>query len=235
MAITSNVAPAAAPNKQTLATAYIDFTDTGSASANWAQQYLPDLMEKEAEIFGNRTISGFLSQVGAEESMTSDQVVWSEQSRLHLSYTCTLAGSNGLTLVATHDADGVAVGTTAPYTDGEHGMRAGDMLLVADADKTVKAYVSAVSTTGTVSIQPYGAATMTAAGIANGAVKVLVFGSEYSKGGTGRDGANKANFKSYTNKPIILKINMRSQDLILLLLVGLKFLVKTDKTVTYGT
>ena len=205
MAITSNVAPAAAPNKQTLATAYIDFTDTGSASANWAQQYLPDLMEKEAEIFGNRTISGFLSQVGAEESMTSDQVVWSEQSRLHLSYTCTLAGSNGLTLVATHDADGVAVGTTAPYTDGEHGMRAGDMLLVADADKTVKAYVSAVSTTGTVSIQPYGAATMTAAGIANGAVKVLVFGSEYSKGGTGRDGANKANFKSYTNKPIILK------------------------------
>jgi len=205
MAITSNVAPAAAPNKQTLATAYIDFTDTGSASANWAQQYLPDLMEKEAEIFGNRTISGFLSQVGAEESMTSDQVVWSEQSRLHLSYTATLAGSNGLTLVATHDADGVAVGTTAPYTDGEHGMRAGDMLLVADADKTVKAYVSAIDSTGTVSIQPYGAATMTAAGIANGAVKVLVFGSEYSKGGTGRDGANKANFKSYTNKPIILK------------------------------
>jgi hypothetical protein len=43
-------------------------------------------MEKEAEVFGNRTISGFLSQVGAEESMTSDQVVWSEQGRLHLSY-----------------------------------------------------------------------------------------------------------------------------------------------------
>ena len=205
MAITSNVAPAAAPNKQTLATAYIDFTDTGSASANWAQQYLPDLMEKEAEIFGNRTISGFLSQVGAEESMTSDQVVWSEQSRLHLSYTATLGGTNGLTLVATHDADGVAVGTAAPYTDGEHGMRAGDMLLVADADKTVKAYVSAVDATGTASIQPYGASHMTNAGIANGAVKVLVFGSEYSKGGTGRDGANKPNFKSYTNKPIILK------------------------------
>jgi len=204
MAITSNVAPAAAPNKQTLATAYIDFTDTGSASANWAQQYLPDLMEKEAEIFGNRTISGFLSQVGAEESMTSDQVVWSEQSRLHLSYTATLAGSNGLTLVATHDADGVAV-TTGTYSTGDHGMRAGDMLLVADADKTVKAYVSAVAANGTASIQPYGAATMTAAGIANGAVKVLVFGSEYSKGGTGRDGANKPNFKSYTNKPIILK------------------------------
>ena len=37
-------------------------------------------MEKEAEVFGPRTISGFLSQVGAEEAMTADQVVWSEQS-----------------------------------------------------------------------------------------------------------------------------------------------------------
>ena len=43
-------------------------------------------MEQEAEVYGNRTISGFLSQVGAEEAMTSDQVVWSEQGRLHLSY-----------------------------------------------------------------------------------------------------------------------------------------------------
>jgi hypothetical protein len=54
---------------------------------NWlGQQYLPDLMEKEAEVFGPRTISGFLAQVGAEEAMSADQVVWSEQGRLHLSY-----------------------------------------------------------------------------------------------------------------------------------------------------
>ena len=70
--------------KQTLATNYLDFT--GSTDVTWAQQYLPDLMEKEAEVFGKRTISGFLNQVGAEEAMTSDQVVWSEQGRLHLSY-----------------------------------------------------------------------------------------------------------------------------------------------------
>ena len=80
MAITSNVTPAAAPTKQTLASAYIDFT---VAAGSWVQQYLPDLVEKESEIFGNRTISGFLSQVGAEEAMTADQVIWSEQSRLH--------------------------------------------------------------------------------------------------------------------------------------------------------
>jgi hypothetical protein len=43
-------------------------------------------MEQEAEVFGPRTISGFLAQVGAEEAMSADQVVWSEQGRLHLSY-----------------------------------------------------------------------------------------------------------------------------------------------------
>jgi hypothetical protein len=71
--------------KRTLSTNYIDFA-TLSASDGWAQQYLPDLMAREAEIFGNRTIGGFLEQVGAEEAMTSDQVVWSEQGRLHFAY-----------------------------------------------------------------------------------------------------------------------------------------------------
>ena len=62
-----------APNKQTLSTNYIDFTASGTAG--WAQQYLPDLYDQEAEVFGKRTISGFLAQVGAEEAMTSDQVI----------------------------------------------------------------------------------------------------------------------------------------------------------------
>ena len=53
-----------ASKKATLSSNYIDFTDGGTG---WEQQFLPDLMEKEAEVFGNRTISGFLSQVGAEE------------------------------------------------------------------------------------------------------------------------------------------------------------------------
>ena len=70
MAITgaSNTVPA--PIQQTLSSNYIDFATLGS-SDGWAQQYLPDLMEAEAEVFGNRTISGFLSQVGAEEAMTA--------------------------------------------------------------------------------------------------------------------------------------------------------------------
>ena len=42
--------------------------------------------KQEVERYGNRTISGFLRMVGAELPMTSDQVVWSEQNRLHISY-----------------------------------------------------------------------------------------------------------------------------------------------------
>ena len=83
-----------ASKQQTLSSNYIDFTSTGTAG--WAQQYLPDLMEKEAEVFGPRTISGFLSQVSAEEAMTSDQVIWSEQGRLHLSYTGTVNNTTGV-------------------------------------------------------------------------------------------------------------------------------------------
>ena len=69
MAITAgdNLNSVAAPVRTTLSSNYIDFTD--STTQGWAQQYLPDLIEAEAEVFGNRTISGFLSQVGAEESM----------------------------------------------------------------------------------------------------------------------------------------------------------------------
>ena len=54
-------------------TNYIDFTS--SATAGWAQQYLPELYEQEVERYGNRTVSGFLKMVGAEMPMSSDQVI----------------------------------------------------------------------------------------------------------------------------------------------------------------
>jgi len=68
----SNLNAIAGPVQQTLANNYLDF------STGWAQQYLPELYEAEVERYGNRMLSGFLSMVGAEEAMTSDQVRWSE-------------------------------------------------------------------------------------------------------------------------------------------------------------
>ncbi len=196
-----------APMKQTLSTAYLDFT---GGSNDWAQQYLPDLMEKEAEVFGNRTISGFLSQVGAEESMASDQVVWSEQGRLHLSYKlCTASNVGGLLRITmvdgtTTDADGRDIGNAGL----DHGIRPGDMIIASDANASVKAFVNTVATSGTATIdcERYDGNADGDAGIDAGAdISVLVYGSEYVKGSIGRAGANKPQHLSRTNKPIILK------------------------------
>jgi hypothetical protein len=204
-----------APLKQTLATAYIDFANAGSNSANWAQQYLPDLMEKEAEVFGNRTISGFLSQVGAEESMTSDQVIWSEQGRLHLSYKDVALTASTVTGTLKFDAGSTDVdgnSVTSTTTAILHGVRAGDMILVADGDAVVRGYVTAVggisstaSDSGKITWKRYDGGNIVSTSLGTGDVNLLVYGSEYAKGTEGREGANKPQFKSRTNKPIILK------------------------------
>ena len=127
MAITAgdNLNTVPNPIQQALASNYIDFQ---GGDAGWEQQYLPDLMAQEAEVFGKRTVSGFLKQVGAEEAMTSDQVVWSEQGRLHLTYTGTVTIATSVVAVAGH------AGTNAAYVAGTHGLRVGDTVLVANAN-----------------------------------------------------------------------------------------------------
>ena len=91
---------------QLLATNYLQWNNNGGAAgipgnfADFAQQYLPEIYEAEVERYGNRTLSGFLKMVGAEMPMTSDQVIWSEQNRLHISYIgCTLGAIAGTTQV----------------------------------------------------------------------------------------------------------------------------------------
>jgi len=210
MAITNgdNLNSVAASQQQTLASNYIDFTS--SATAGWAQQYLPDLMEKEAEVFGQRTISGFLSQVGAEEAMTADQVIWSEQSRLHLSYVGTVAtaGDTNGTFTVVSDIDGNALTTT-------HGIRVNDIVLIATAGIVTKCLVVETPESAVVSVEPYDKADLTGhATTASGSV-LLVVGSEYGKGQSYSDNTGTHNserrtaitptFKSFTNKPIIMK------------------------------
>ena len=62
---------------------YLSFNEGDN---DFAQRYLPELYEQEVERYGNRTLSGFLRMVGAEMPMASDQVIWSEQNRLHVAY-----------------------------------------------------------------------------------------------------------------------------------------------------
>ena len=216
MAITAgtNLNSVPSAQKQTLSSNYIDFTST--ATSGWAQQYMPDLMEKEAEIFGQRTISGFLSQVGAEESMTADQVVWSEQSRLHISLigTVIVDGSTNGTFTVTSDIDGNNASSSPAFTLADHGVRTNDIVLISSAGIVTQCLVTDADT-AVIQVEPYDKADLTGHATGASASRLLVVGSEYAKGTSynnadftaadSRTPANEPTFKSFSNKPIILK------------------------------
>ena len=218
MAITgataSNLTPS--PVKKAVASNYLDFA---SGTNGWADQYLPDVLAAEAESYGNRTMAGFLQQVGAEEPMASDQVIWSEQGRLHLAYKGRVShdddqasgSANGGQITIESDIDGRAITTT-------HGVRQNDILLIADSNTTAVVLVTDDPTASTddnfsVAVYDAGSSTETLATLgfaqndSDGAtdLTILVIGSEYEKGASGRTGQNEPDHKTYSNKPIILK------------------------------
>jgi len=193
--------------QMTLQSNYLQF-DSAAGGGTFAQQYLPELYEAEVERYGNRTLSGFLRMVGAEMPMTSDQVIWSEQNRLHVSYEgCTLLGGN--------------LSISVPIEVGkENAIKVGNTILMASGLVTVKARVSAVAAAGggprvsNVTFETYEAATAVALGAGATDIKTFVYGSEFAKGSGGADGAtsNYAGMESieptltqFSNKPIILR------------------------------
>jgi hypothetical protein len=183
-------------SKVTLAENYLNFHTGG---VNWTQQYLPDLYEQEVERYGNRSVSGFLRMVGAEMPMTSDQVIWSEQARLHLSY-------KGAALAA--DSSNTNVITIA--ASGTHAVRVGQTVAVGDETTgvVVKGYVTAVAADNTtLTVAAYANATgLVAAGLnASNTVSLFVYGSEFAKGTDAIDGSVEPNFQSFSNRPLILK------------------------------
>ena len=171
---------------------------------DFTQQFLPEVYEKELERYGNRTISGFLRMVGAEMPMASDQVVWSEQGRLHIAYDPVVTTSTTVTIPA--GAGGVNQNVIGP----------GATIVVASANGLVveKAYVQAVAApvAGAVelTVVGYAAATITA----HAAGKVFVYGSEYAKGTSNAGTSVDAAFEQFNNKPIILrdKYNVSGSD-----------------------
>jgi len=192
MALTGGTGLTPFAKKSVLSTNYIDFTSADANSANWAQQYIPEVYEAEVERFGNRTIGGFLKMVGAEIPMTSDQVVWSEQNRLHVSY-------EGLTLTA-----GGALGAL-PATNV---LAEGQTILVikADGSASAKAYISATPTSTTATIHGYSLSDSEIHALVGATgVKVFVYGSEYKKGTDTTAVSVEPSFTQFSNKPIIIK------------------------------
>ena len=212
----NNLNSVPAPVQQTLSTNYLDLSS--STNAGWGQQYVPDLMEKEAEVFGPRTISGFLSQVGAEEAMTADQVVWSEQGRLHLSYKGKVSNTNEVTIQTdidgnSDDADATNAISANSGTNLQHGIRENDTVIISNGNGVFKCLVTGVAS-DVITLADYNNLNVVSDSNSNGnsSTTILVYGSEFAKGkkyninGTadGR-GANEPKFNTFTNKPIILK------------------------------
>ncbi len=186
-----------AQNQVTLDSNYLNFAD-GSGN-DFAQQYLPELYEAEVERYGNRTLSGFLRMVGAEMPMTSDQVIWSEQNRLHVAY-------DDVTVTAA--SVGTQLSISLPAANPEVAIRVGQTLVVSDGLNTAKARVTAIpsATAATITVETYQVANLNDAGLADeDAVKCFVYGSEFEKGTNGMDGAIEPAFTQFNNKPIILK------------------------------
>jgi len=194
--------------QEVLQTNYLQWTDPAAADfTSFAQQYLPEIYEAEVERYGNRTLSGFLRMVGAELPMTSDQVIWSEQNRLHIAYdNCTFVSATGVITLNPGAVAGIfnviSVNSTVVVMD--------------DFGNEAKCLVTASTpgAAGTITVQVYTAANLAGAGLV-GPVKVFVYGSEYRKGSTtpNYDAVTAPNgyisvdpqFTQFSNLPVIIR------------------------------
>ena len=146
--------------------------------------------------------------VGAEMPMTSDQVIWSEQNRLHVAYNDVANdGTNTLTFTVGGSGDAFV----------ENVISKNQTIVILDpAGLELKALVTQSSQTGstaTIEVAPYTAANTGA--LAATGLKIFVYGSEYGKGSSiaNSTGATDVNgyksitpsFTQHSNSPIIIR------------------------------
>jgi len=201
--------------QQLLSDNYLSFNGGANPgdSDTFAQQYLPEIYEQEVERYGNRTLSGFLRMVGAEMPMTSDQVIWSEQNRLHVAYNDVDVNAGG---VATNILEFAVGGAGDTFT--ENVISKDQTIVILDASNSfeLKALVTESSQTGAVAsitVAPYTQADLT--GLSLTGLKIFVYGSEYGKGKaiTNSTGLTDTtgyktitpSFTQYANSPIIIR------------------------------
>lgn len=192
-----------AAEQMTLSTNYI-------TSFNFLSQYLPDTYEKEFERYGNRTVSSFLRMVGAELPSNSDQIIWAEQGRLHLTFkncqTTNVAGATTASVTFTVPQSGNSGG--AGGVQQTLPLRVGQTIFIQDTTgASNKAIINSVTqggvnNLGSIGVYFYEPAQNVAA---NTNCVIFVYGSEFKKGTAGMVGSLDSEDVIYTNKPIILK------------------------------
>ncbi len=198
---------------------YLDFTNADFGQ--WTQQFLPDVYDQEINIYGNRTISGFLKMVSAEMPSTSDQIIWTEQGRLHARYTNVFPTATATgTARAAVTADSTSLHFVVPAAQegasiSDISFRVGQTVMMqqsaaaglqGDSDGVIlKGIITAVNTRN-FSVSFYNAGDVAAIGLTDADVfTALVYGSEYAKGSDGMTGTIHPQYKTYSNSPIIMK------------------------------
>jgi len=189
---------------------YLSFDGSGGT---FAAQFLPEIYEKEVERYGKRTISGFLGMVGAEMPLASDQVIWSEQGRIHTAY-------EGVDITDANNASG-ALSSTAGNGGHIAGLPTGHLLNIGDSvifaapdtANILKCYVVAVGANDAV-IQPYTQQCLdnTASGAINfldnqDNCRLFVYGTEFAKGVemSATYKSKDASFTQFSNRPVIIR------------------------------
>ena len=214
----ANVTPAfgaitPSQQQQALSTNYLQFNNPAGANfSSFAQQYLPEIYEQEVERYGNRTLSGFLRMVGAEMPMTSDQVIWSEQNRLHVAYTNVTKNVNDVSLNIPLNA------VAGPlFVDNVISVQDTIVIMNPTTGQEVKALVTASvgsnaagSANGVITVATYTGANLAtalgSAGVALAGLKIFVYGSEYRKGTNDNNITSiTPSFTQFSNSPIIIK------------------------------
>lgn len=166
-----------------------------SADFNFLNQYLPDTVKDDFEVYGNRSVASFLRLVGAEEPSASDLIKWSEQGRLHTKYTG----------VATTGA--VSSGTqTFDIGSGTCVFRVGQVVILssATAGKLEKGVITALPAADQFTVAYY---SNTSPGFTHPTSDVIafVYGSEFKKGTNGMSGSLEAESTIREVKPVIIK------------------------------
>ena len=199
--------------QQTLVDNYLSF-DSASGGGTFAQQYLPEIYEQEIERYGNRTLSGFLRMVGAEMPMTSDQVIWSEQNRLHISYD-DVTVTDGDTLTINNISSTPGANFVQNLVSKNQTLVVINPVTGKEAKVIVKAQPASAAT-ATIDVATYGSASLTVANgagnpapfTAGDAVKIFVYGSEYAKGSQTPNSeytSIEPSFTQFSNSPIIIR------------------------------
>jgi hypothetical protein len=144
--------------------------------------------------------------VGAEMPMTSDQVIWSEQNRLHVAYdTCKIATATTITFVLNATAgpnfvaNVISKDQTIVVMDPANGLEV-TALVVSSAN-------NGAGTLATLTVATYTGANLDDTfNVLDDNLKIFVYGSEFQKGTGDQDLESiTPSFTQFHNSPIIIK------------------------------